>query len=220
MENILNLQLALFFTDVIRRPDKLIDGINEATGNLFDGIPQILDIPMEAPMEIPVVLLKSETGIYLCNISRGRIDFIYNDNNLNKEWSSVISDFYAKTQLIIKHIGIQHSINRFGIIGNFFIEDKNPAWQINRKYMKHEITDVDEIIVRYNKRKEMYGLVLNNITHIEASINQITQTKGIVIQRDINNNPTDANISIENIIKIIDISLKDYSSDEMKKLVK
>lgn len=224
-ERVINLQLALFFSNLLRRPDKLINDINEATGNLFDGVPHILDLPPDVPNEFPAVTLKSEDNMYICTISRGRLDFLYNlQPKSDKDWADISKNFSYKSQLLLKYFEKEHNFIRFGLVGNFFIEDKNPIWQLNRKYMKNEHSDLQELLIRYNKIKNIFGLSLNNITHIEIANQQIIQDQGesgIIIQRDINNIPSENNLIIEDIIKIIDSTLKeDYSIDEIKKLVK
>ena len=78
---LLQLQLALFFHDIENRPDRFISKISEVSGNIFDQMPTIIPVPVTAPPEIPVVILKSGDGTYTCNISKVRIDFVVNFQN-------------------------------------------------------------------------------------------------------------------------------------------
>jgi len=220
MEKIINLQVALFFDNIMKRPDRIINDLNDAMGNLFDGIPQVIDLPLETPSEIPMVMLKSEDGLYSCNLARGRIDFFYNFNTNEKEWSSILKDFITKAQNLIKFIYKEQEINRFGLIGNFFIDDKNPVWQINNKYIKNNLGELNELLIRYNKVETMYGMTLNNIYHVEAGFNFLTQTKGVTIQRDINNVPEEKILSLDSINNTIKKCIENYSFEEIKNLVR
>lgn len=56
---LLSLQVALFVDGVIDRPDRLMPQINSEFNNLFNDMPNIIKLPMEAPAEIPIVQMSS-----------------------------------------------------------------------------------------------------------------------------------------------------------------
>ena len=69
-------QVALFSKDLISRPDKMKDEIEQKMGgSIFDAMPLILNLPVDAPSDLPVVQAKSVSGRYALNISRMRIDY-------------------------------------------------------------------------------------------------------------------------------------------------
>lgn len=53
MVHVMSFQLAIFFKQHITRPDQFFSSINDAAGNLFDRMPQIIPLPDEVPPEIP-----------------------------------------------------------------------------------------------------------------------------------------------------------------------
>ena len=52
---LVNIQIALFFANKIERPDLFANRVNSRLNNLFDAMPQILNLPDDAPDEIPLV---------------------------------------------------------------------------------------------------------------------------------------------------------------------
>ena len=75
---ILTTQIALFPNRVIERPDLVYEEIKKAEHGLFNALPNIVDIPINSPTDIPLVQAKSLDNIYSLNVSRGRIDFFIN----------------------------------------------------------------------------------------------------------------------------------------------
>lgn len=51
MVHVMSFQLAIFFKQHITRPDHFFSSINDAAGNLFDRMPQIIPLPDEVPPE-------------------------------------------------------------------------------------------------------------------------------------------------------------------------
>jgi hypothetical protein len=223
MEKIIRLQLALFFTELESRPDRLMNSINEAMGNLFNGMPQVIQLPPGVPQEIPSVILKSEDDKYNCNISNTRIDLIFNGGpNWEVEWKSIIQDFLAKKTLFCNFISNEKKTYRFGFIGQFFIPDNKPAFQISRKYLKSDLGSLEELNIRYNKPKELYGLKLNDIYSINAAKEDVEGQlrDGIFIERDINNVPLDVELNNDDTKRIIDKLVESFYPDQIKGLIK
>lgn len=71
-----NIQSVLFIENfAFRNKLRIATRINEVVDNLFDGDPTMLDIPPNAPPEIPRIQLKDSKPIYSLNFSPTRIDF-------------------------------------------------------------------------------------------------------------------------------------------------
>lgn len=223
MEKIVKLQLALFFQNQVSRPDNLMGGINSSMGNLFDAMPQILPIPAEAPAEIPRVQMRSENGKYNCNIACSRVDFILN-GDLRDEiiWPDLTKDFLAKVKLFISSVFDQSKVVRFGLIGNFFIPDKSATTSMTRKYLKIDLNSAEEINLRFNKLTSSHGYTLNNITSVNTALAEINgQTdKGIFIELDVNNAPTQDPIKLDAMLQLIEKQMPDFSPEKVKGLVK
>lgn len=222
MERILKLQIALFFQSPEARPDIHYNQINIDMGNLFDGMPQIIPLPLDAPHEIPRVILRSNNDRYNCNIAASRIDLIFNEVGAPEaEWLEITQDFTAKSTLFIKSTFSRFSIVRFGLIGNFFISDKNAATNITKKYLKQDLSSSEEINLRYNKKTDSYGLVLNNVFSINiATMAFPKEEKGIYIERDINNIPTGSALKQDDVLGTIAKFMPSYNPDQIKGLVK
>lgn len=223
MEKIVKLQLALFYENPLSRPDKLMGRINADMGNLFDAMPQILPIPMDAPLEIPRVQMRSDHGKYNCNIASSRVDFILGGNPKDEaSWPEVTEDFLAKARLFIGSVFGATKIIRFGIIGNFFIPDKAASTLLTQKYLKADLSSAEEINIRYNKRLSSHGLDLNNITSVNsvmAETNGVLE-RGVFIELDVNNVPTGTVLAAEILLQIIEEQMPSFSPEKVNGLVK
>ncbi|MDO6694232.1 hypothetical protein Q4574_13140 [Aliiglaciecola sp. 3_MG-2023] len=223
MEKIVKLQLALFFNNLILRPDSLMNGINSSMGNLFDAMPQILPIPADAPADIPRVQMRSENGKYNCNISCSRVDFILNGDFTDEaSWPDLTRDFMAKVKLFSSKVFDDSKINRFGLIGNFFIPDKSSSTSMTKKYLKVDLNTAEEINLRFNKRSSSHGFQLNNITSVNTAIFELNGKidKGIFIELDVNNIPTEDSVKSDNLLQLIEKQIPSFSPDKVKGLVK
>src|SRR5690625_154819 len=223
MEKIVRLQLALFFQYQVSRPDNLMGGINSAMGNLFDAMPQILPIPAEAPAEIPRVQMRSENGKYNCNIACSRVDFILNGDFRDEiVWPDLTKDFLAKVKLFISSVFEQSNVVRFGLIGNFFIPDKSATMSMTRKYLKIDLNSAEEINLRFNKKSSSHGYILNNITSVSTALAETNGQidKGIFIELDVNNVPTQDPIKLDAMLQLIEKQMPEFSPEKVKGLVK
>ncbi len=223
MEKILKLQLALFFDTPQARPDNLMNPVNIEMGNLFNAMPQILPIPLDAPHDIPRVQLRSEDKRYNCNISASRIDFILNGMSEDEvKWPDITKDFLAKVKLFTQSVYNKSKIVRFGLIGNFFIPDKQSSASLSKKYLKIDLSLAEEINIRFNKRTNFQGLNLNNITSINTvfvETNGVAEN-GVFIELDINNIPKNEIIKHKILLQIVQNELPNFSPHKVKELVK
>lgn len=220
-EKLIQLQFALFYDTPENRPDKLINKIDEALDGIFDEMPTILPIPAEAPPEIPSVIMRSSNGIYGCNIAKTRIDFIVNYTNSGDSVSIQIEKFIKKIRPFSAAVFSHKTISRFGIVGKYFFKESSPTNKIQRKYLKKDLGDLEELTIRFNKRFESNSLTVNDVIDIsKGSIqeNGKSQQFGIVIQRDMNNIPVDI-LNIEDVISIVVDRSKSFSLSGISELV-
>jgi len=90
-----NIQGVLFIENfAFRNKLGIASKINEAVDNLFDGDPTMLDLPPEAPPEIPRIQLKDSKPLYSLNFCPNRIDFFYNEPGKPEKKLSDLKDEY------------------------------------------------------------------------------------------------------------------------------
>ncbi|SFU32344.1 hypothetical protein SAMN05216339_101341 [Nitrosomonas eutropha] len=188
---LLTIQFALFFRDIIERPDTAFSGLNERMINLFDGMPSMLPVPRELPPEIPIVTLRSEKDGYSCNISRSRIDLLFSRSDDKKQNKDIFKDFNIKVAAFSKYVFEKQDVIRFGLIARYFKQDNDAVSTIRKKYFSNAVESVAELSLRYNAQSSVQKKVINDVVEIGA--NQLIfngQTiDGVLVQRDINNAP-------------------------------
>jgi len=139
---------------------KLATGLREKTGDLFDGEPTILPLPIDAPLEVPRIILQSKDGLSRCNISLRRIDVFLGykkgvvDNIARaKGITNTITDYF------ITDCGI--NIGRIGFVATFlseFISDAN-------EFIKEKLFNNSKFINQTKIRN--ISAVINNAFSIE-----------------------------------------------------
>ncbi|HGY1289161.1 TPA: hypothetical protein ACNUZJ_003920 [Raoultella ornithinolytica] len=217
MIHVMSYQIAIFFNNRIERPDIFLSTLNDSSGNLFDKMPQIIPLPDDIPEEFPRVSSRNSFEPYFINISLTRMEFTLNVFESKRPEQECYSDFILKSKLIINSIPSDISINRIGLIGNYFQPDKQPSLSLSRKFIKRELGNISEFNLRFNKPSEDFGFEFNNILSIgnaDLTIRNI-ETSGVYIQRDINNTPIknkkiDKNLAIDilsNKIKMLSANL-------------
>ncbi|MBM4307351.1 MAG: hypothetical protein FJ115_06285 [Deltaproteobacteria bacterium] len=103
-----NIQGVLFIENfAFRNKLGIASKINETVNNLFDGDPTILDLPPEAPLEIPRIQLKDSKPAYSLNFCANRIDFFYNDPGKPEKKLSDLRDeyinYFSKIVTLVKY---------------------------------------------------------------------------------------------------------------------
>lgn len=221
MEKIIKLQLALFFGVPELRPDRKYDKINEDMGNLFDAMPQIVPLPPEVPFELPRVVMSSSDQKYSCNIAGSRIDLYFNIQGEGEEsWPSIVQDFKIKSKLFVRSVSQSFLVNRFGLVGAFFIPDRSAAMSLSRKFLKPDLGDLEEVNLRYNKRSRDHGLSLNNIYSINTAEMGALGEQGILIERDVNNVVGPDTLDYNVVSSMVEKYLEMYSPEKVKSLVR
>jgi hypothetical protein len=221
---LIQLQLALFFAENEPRPDKLGQKITDTSlGDVFNQMPIIMPIPLDAPPEIPVVILRSMSDVYSCNISRSRIDFFVKPGE-NDDSNQHLIDFIEHIRPFASVVFANRKVNRFGFIGQYMIRTNDPVSKIHGKYLKYNFGDLEELSIRFNKRfKSKNGNLLMNRL-IDISKANFTEKNGkeqvgIFIQKDINNVPNDRYLNIEDVLAIIKSEQDDFNSESIMELV-
>lgn len=132
-----NLQVAVFFNNIVSRPDQLGNRMNAQMGNLFDAIPNTINLPPDVPDEIPLMQMSSTTSGNRLNVSRGRIDLFTSADpleqvNLNRfiemQEALVFSYFQAlQNEKVV--------CNRLGLILTAFEESASAIEEIGKNIL-------------------------------------------------------------------------------------
>ena len=218
----LNLQLAVFFKDIQKRPDeiwyKMKDGIKE----LFFAPPTIIPLPEDAPPEIPIVQTKSSDGAYNINISRTRADFIINFVQTLEDCreQELMNEFADSIYSVC-------GVSRVGISKNvMFTEvtsENSGVQRISNKYFNGGQRDAVELSFRKNVIIAIDDIDCNDIYDISAmSLIDISGEKGpsiIRVLRDINSVEKGKKLELQSAKNIIDYGLQQYSENKLRELI-
>lgn len=221
--SIVSLQFALFFRDLVERPDIDFGDMNIKMLNIFDAIPSIMPIPKELPPEIPVMSLRSESGEFSCNISRNRIDFYITRIGDEKKNTEILKDFNIKVFALCEYILKKKEVIRFGIIGRFFAQENNAIDLIRKRYFNNSFPNVSELGIRYNNLSLFEGCTINDIVELSSASLAVDGKEkfGIYIQRDVNNVPLEKEkLDVELLRKISEKYSNLFSEAKIEVLVK
>lgn len=199
-EILINSQVALFFDQPLKKPEDFWQPLNEIMDEIFDQTPMILPVPNEPSLnEVPIVQMRSGSGIYSCNISRGRADFFHNGSQEQDKFSDIEELFINnEAQNFFAFFNDrQIKIKRIGFITRFFIEEEKQdeviAKLLNNNFKRLHDGATYETYIRYVSRDVFDELKINNYTSIERSNAKIktkgNNIKGILITRDFNTIP-------------------------------
>ena len=221
---LISLQFAYFFNELVERPDIRFKDINAEVFNIFDAIPQIIPVPLELPSDVPIIILRSNTNKYVCNISRARLDFILTRDNDVVSNEELLNDFNVKLKGLNTSVLGKQDISRFGLVARYFHNNSSAISTIRNKYFQNTVDGSSELSLRFNKATDYMGLKVNDIVEIssaEISINNGALEKGIFIQRDINNNAiADKVIKKEDLHQISNKFSQKITESEIEGLVR
>lgn len=221
-----NLQVAVFFNNIVSRPDQLGNRMNAQMGNLFDAIPNTINLPPDVPDEIPLMQMSSTTSGNRLNISRGRIDLFTSADpleqvNLNRfiemQEALVFSYFQAlQNEKVV--------CNRLGLILTAFEESASAIEEIGKKYFTEISPQSSELFLRMNIPYSLGNMGMNNI--IEITSGSLTNDvlgldkTGIIYKRDINNIPvSDVTLTTKRLKEIWKSAQKFFSNKKMAEVV-
>lgn len=185
--NTISSQLAIFLGEQIVRPDLFFNYLNTEIGEVIDAMPQTLPLPAEAPADIPRVIGNSSFGRYNLNISLSRIDFIQN-YNYGEDIERSVNDFKIKCNSLISAILPKYAIVRMGLVGNYYIPNKNPSALIAKMYLNEKNKNPDEISIRLNKKDTFKGVSINNVISVNPGVVTAPNFNGdaVILQVDYN----------------------------------
>lgn len=188
---LLSIQMPIFSEETISRPDLLFNEVNEKMGGIVNGMPTILNLPPEAPVEIPVVQAKSTNGLINVNVSRSRIDLII--NYVFESELSPLDALNSRKDLIQKYYkGVLNTItsNRVGFILTMFEPQPNNVKAVFEKYFAEKYNaKFVEASMRVNKQNMRKSVIYNHLRSVEAATITVgtEDTPGVLFQYDINN---------------------------------
>lgn len=186
----ISFQFALFFNGTFDRPDQKYNQINERLNNIFDGIPGIVPIDQNTPLEFPYVQLRSTNGKYILNLSKIRADLLVT-YGIQEITEGERKDFTIKCTNLMQELLSYIKYSRLGLVGNFIIEVKSPVEKLNNAFLKKDLSKATEIKIRYNYRKKWQNTEVNDVIDIQTiTFNDNGRPlPAIQIQRDINTVP-------------------------------
>lgn len=221
---LINLQVALFTTDLISRPDLLFNNINDKLGGIFDSMPMILNLPLDVPAEIPVVQAKSSNDIFAMNVSRKRVDLFINPKNedtykyidFEKKYGGIIEKYW-------RNIAKSYELCRIGIVATLFMEHNDNINAIYSKYLKGEMRPgTIEVTLRTNYQSLIRNIVCNNIFEVQAATLNIgdNAAKGVLVKMDTNNTVEhNSTLPPETISEIIKCALNKIKNNSIKGII-
>lgn len=186
--NLISLQFALFFSEVVDRPFQEFSDLNQNMLNIFDADPTVIPIPPQLPPDVAVATYRSTDGRYVCAIARSRID-LHCVCPSAKDSDDVLKDFNAKVRGFVPYVLGKRSVSRFGMIARYFYIDSTATHTLRKKYFSNAVGDVSELSLRFNKTSEHFGHKINDVVELAAVQAEIAgESKfGVYVQRDINN---------------------------------
>lgn len=192
-QEVVSLQFGLFFSEPIFRPFSVFEDLNRSMMHIFDGNPQMLDLPPDLPPDVPLVTFRSENKKYVCNIARGRIDLLVQRTGVEPSNTEIVADFNAKAEAFARYVSSKAKLNRFGLICRYFFRCANPVEVIGNKYIKLPHCDLSELTVRYNSPSSFGRIKINEIVECVTArlklMNETSEHEGVLVMRDINNAP-------------------------------
>lgn len=221
IEKLIHLQLALFFETPESRPDKLANKIEDTVKDVFDQMPNIIPLPSDAPPEIPRVMMQSSDEIFICNIGNNRVDFIGNFANVDGEINDIFDGFLIKANQFLDAVFESKRVIRFGLVGQYFLQEDDLTEKLKNKYFKAEIGHFDELNIKFNKRFDFEDLKFNDIIDINHGIlngSNGIEIKGGFIQKDMNNIPS-SSIDLNKLKKAIELNKDNFSKEKIRELI-
>lgn len=222
---LLRFQMAVFFKNPAERPDLLSGNMPKELLELFDLIPVVNPIP-QIPQgfaninipDIPVVTLQSSQQGYQGTISKGRADFYYNYVG-QKEYGEILKEVAQYAKRFMEFLYSKQQVNRVGCVVNAFFPEENPVKTIAKKYANRDLQNSEELAVRFNRRTQTGGILLNNIVNARSetlTFDKQSPSKGIILECDINNVVQPMQLTDEQCVAIFKYALNQYTAEEVK----
>jgi len=113
---------------------KVANDIKEVSGGLFDGEPTILPLPIDAPPEIPRIILNSKDNFYSFHLAMPRIDFFLikpKENGINV----VKNDYIPIAKQLFTYFIVEQNVlvGRVGFVVDFELNLEQSANKLLQK---------------------------------------------------------------------------------------
>jgi hypothetical protein len=229
-EILIDTQLALFFEQPLSHPDEYYQSFNAEMGGIFDTIPTILPVPNETQLlDVPIVQMNSNNGVFSCNIARGRVDFFYRGAG-KQTFIDIKADLLIKLEKYFNFFADKVKIKRFGFVTRFFIEDagqdKTIARLLDDNFTKLHNGVVNEVFIRYVSKTKINEFDINNLSSIERFSARIKDMggniRGVLLTRDFNTVPNISysdKFNLDKIKKIIEEGEEKFKLDDIKNVL-
>ena len=203
-------QITLFAATInLTNKVALVDQIDKALENLFNGEPLIMPLPENAPPEIPRIILNSKDQEFSLNISPVRIDLIFNNKKqASMEFKKLSEQMKKYMDLIVKILISQFSSSfvRMGIINITKIETDKPLEKLNLylNTSKSEVKSKKEVQLHFYEVEEGKEEKYNNWIRLIAQ-EYDPNRPGLIMINDINSINTEGNIiNVQQISQIFE----------------
>jgi hypothetical protein len=191
-----NIQSVLFIENfAFRNKLGIASRVNEAVNNLFDGDPTMLDLPVDAPPEIPRIQLKDSKSHYSLNFCLNRIDLFYNEaGKPEKKLATLKEDYlnyFFKIVALVKD-DYHLSTPRIALVlkgvsdvergANLFMAEKFLG---NMPFFG----DTYALEIHALEKREFKEFDINRWFRIKTARSQITKSEVLFAEIDINTQP-------------------------------
>ncbi len=205
---LLSLQTALFAKQInLRNSLSIAQGINSASGNIFDGSPTVLPIQQNTPPNVPLIILKSTNGKYACNVSQNRVDYRFSvqkdpPDDIRDIWENYYNTLRQITEYFCKKNPTP--ILRLGFVTQFFVKLSDSANKhIADKYLQPGIIE------------DTWDINVNFLNRFRIETNEVNRWMKIRPIRNRKNPEDDTAMIVEIDINTLQERQNDFSQEEI-----
>ncbi|MCK4781491.1 hypothetical protein KAS79_01005 [Candidatus Parcubacteria bacterium] len=210
---------------------KIANDLKVKTGVLFDGEPTILPLPIDAPLEIPRIMLQSKDGIFRCDVAIPRIDFFQQVSEKQK-FEEVKNIYLSKVKQIYSYFIEDQAlfIGRIGFIVDFITDlDESSNTILQNQLLKKdcyfaESRKIKNISLVFTEKDNIDTWEINRFIKIDSlrKISDPVDDKRLVLRYDINTiseKINEYNLTVEDIKKILDKASGEMTYDNINKFL-
>jgi hypothetical protein len=209
----------VFFTRNFNIPNDVFKAsfltrLNGYSSQIFNGQPQMLPIPNDAPQEFPRFILSSSDNMFNCNISLLRTDIFYNIPDLATESNEQLLEKQKTNSQNIFSFLIREGIgvNRIGFIivaeKALGAEEGDALSYLRNNFIRdNKLNNPKELVINYNRASQSENFEMNNLITVNTKENT-----SIIIQIDINTLAERMNgvdFTLENFYEIISYAIRE-----------
>lgn len=235
MENfkVQKIQLALFPKNFnLIDKVKVANDLKVKTGSLFDGESTILPLPIDAPLEIPKIILQSKDNIFTCNVAIPRIDFSQQVNE-KQTFEETKKDYLAKVKQIYSYFIKDQDliIGRIGFVVDFITDlTESSNKKLQNQLLKEtcyfakseKIKSISLVFVEEDNINGSWEV--NRLIKIDSlrKISEPADDQKLALRYDINTIPEKINeysLTVENIEKILEVASAEMLDDNLNKFL-